>query len=79
LNGKSFRIQRILQSAIGLPSLPIYATRTYGHTHFFCYEEVQKWVDKWIASKDTVLYHRGIALLPERWEKVVENGRNYFD
>jgi len=21
----------------------------------------------------------GIALLPERWEKVVENGGNYFD
>ncbi|KYN11081.1 hypothetical protein ALC57_16782 [Trachymyrmex cornetzi] len=24
-------------------------------------------------------YRRGIALLPERWEKVVENGGNYFD
>jgi len=48
-------------------------------THFFNYEEVQKWVDEWITLKDTVFYHRGIVLLPERWEKVVENGGNYFD
>ncbi|EZA62167.1 hypothetical protein X777_06117 [Ooceraea biroi] len=24
-------------------------------------------------------HHCEIALLPERWEKVVENGGNYFD
>jgi len=35
-------------------------------------------VDEWIASKDIAFYRRGIALLPERWEKV-ENGGNYFD
>jgi len=28
---------------------------------------------------DTVFYRRGIALLLEKWEKVVENGENYFD
>jgi len=33
-------------------------------------------VDEWIALKDTAFY-RGIVLLPERWEKVVENGGNY--
>ncbi|KMQ92519.1 transposase [Lasius niger] len=48
-------------------------------THFSSYEEVQKWVDEWIASKDIAFYRHGIALLPERWEKVVENERNYFD
>lgn len=48
-------------------------------THFSNYKEVQKWVDGWIVSKDIAFYRRGIALLPERWEKVVENGGNYFD
>ena len=41
-------------------------------THFSSYNEVQKWVDKWFASKDTAFYRRGIALLPERWEKAVQ-------
>jgi len=39
-------------------------------THFSSYEEVQKWMNEWIASKDTAFYRREIALLPERWEKV---------
>jgi len=47
-------------------------------THFSSYEDVQKWVDEWIATQDTAFYHRGIALLPKRWEKVIENGGNYF-
>jgi len=47
-------------------------------TYFSNYEEVQKWMDEWIASKDIAFYRRGITLLPEKWEKVVENG-NYFD
>ncbi|KYN17090.1 hypothetical protein ALC57_10641, partial [Trachymyrmex cornetzi] len=29
--------------------------------------------------KRTAFYRRGIALVPERWEKVVENGGNYLD
>ena len=48
-------------------------------THFSSYNEVQKRVDEWFASKDTAFYRRGIVLLPERWEKVVENEGNYFD
>jgi len=35
-------------------------------THLSSYEEVQKWMNEWIASKDTAFYRRGIALLPER-------------
>jgi len=35
-------------------------------------------MDEWIASKDTAFNSRGIALLPERWEKVIENAGNYF-
>jgi len=47
-------------------------------TLFSSYEEVQKWVNEWIALKDTAFYCRGIALA-ERWEKIVENEGNYFD
>jgi len=49
-------------------------------THFSSYEEeIQKWMNEWISSKDIAFYHRGIVRLPERWEKIVENGGNYFD
>jgi len=51
---------------------------THLRTHLSSYEEVQKWVNEWIASKDTAFYRHGIALLLEKWEKV-ENGGNYFD
>jgi len=49
---------------VGLLSFPIDKTRIYGH--FSSYEEIQKWMDEWIASKDTAFYRRGIAMLPER-------------
>jgi len=35
-------------------------------THFRNAEEVRKWVDEWIASKDTSIFRHGIAMLPER-------------
>jgi len=44
-------------------------------TYFSSYEKVKKW----IASKGTAFYRRGIAFLPERLEKVAENRENYFD
>jgi len=44
-------------------------------THFSSYEEIQKWIDEWIASKDTAFYD-GVAVLSERWEKVIKNGAN---
>jgi len=61
---------------IKLPSLPTDATCT--DTYFSSYEEVQKWVNEWIASKYTAFYRRGICSVAGE-EKVVENGRNYFD
>ncbi|KAG5312970.1 MOS1T transposase, partial [Pseudoatta argentina] len=36
---------------------------------FHSYEEAQKWIDSWIASKDMSFFRRGIHVLPERWEK----------
>ncbi|KAG5324314.1 MOS1T transposase, partial [Pseudoatta argentina] len=45
---------------------------------FHSYEEAQKWIDSWIASKDMSFFRRGIHVLPERWEKVVESDGKYF-
>lgn len=46
---------------------------------FHSFEETEKWVDSWIASKDKSFFRRGIQLLPERWEKVVSNDGQYFE
>ncbi|KAG5318154.1 MOS1T transposase, partial [Pseudoatta argentina] len=45
---------------------------------FHSYEEAQKWIDSWIASKDMSFFLRGIHVLPERWSKVVESDGKYF-
>ncbi|KAG5320783.1 MOS1T transposase, partial [Pseudoatta argentina] len=45
---------------------------------FHSYEEAQKWIDSWIASKDVSFFRRGIHVLPERWEKVVSSDGQYF-
>ncbi|GBP75300.1 Mariner Mos1 transposase [Eumeta japonica] len=45
---------------------------------FTSYEDCQKWVDLWISSKDK-FFQRGIHLLPERWQKVVESCGKYFE
>ena len=40
---------------------------------FRSYEDIEKWLDSWIASKDEHFYRNGIRALPERWAKVVAN------
>ncbi|KAG5307577.1 MOS1T transposase, partial [Pseudoatta argentina] len=45
---------------------------------FHSYEEAQKWIDSWIASKDMSFFRRGIHVLLERWEKVVSSDGQYF-
>lgn len=47
--------------------------------HFTSYEEIQKWLDKWIVSKNEHFFSRGIHLLPEKWEKVITNNGKYFE
>ena len=47
--------------------------------HFRSHEEVTKWIDSWIASKDEQFFRRGIRTLPERWEKVVASDGQYFE
>lgn len=48
-------------------------------TRFRNAEEVRKWIDDWIAAKPTSFFQHGIAMLPKRWERVVENNGKYFD
>ncbi|KAG5324817.1 MOS1T transposase, partial [Pseudoatta argentina] len=45
---------------------------------FRSYEEAQKWIDSWIASKDMSFFRRGIHVLAERWSKVVGSDAKYF-
>ena len=43
---------------------------------FRSYEDIEKWIDSWIASKDEYFYRNSIRALRERWAKVVANDRN---
>lgn len=47
--------------------------------HFQNYEEVEKWVADWFASKKAKFYWDGIHQLPERWEKCVASDGQYFE
>ena len=46
---------------------------------FSSYEDIEKWLHSWIASKDEHFYRNGIRALPERWVKVVANDGQYFE
>lgn len=60
-----------------------YLFSSMGHalndSRFNSYEEVQKWLDDWIASKNENFFWRGIHKLPERWERCVASDGNYFE
>jgi len=47
--------------------------------HFKTYEEIKKWLDEWIASKDEHFFYCGIYLLPEKWEQVIASDGKYFE
>ncbi|KAG5313033.1 MOS1T transposase, partial [Pseudoatta argentina] len=59
---------------------PLFRSMAHGlaDRRFHSYEEAQKWIDSWIASKDMSFFRRGIHVLPERWEKVVSSDGQYF-
>ena len=42
-------------------------------------EDIEKWLDSWIASKDEHYYRNDIQALPERWAKVLANDGQYFE
>ena len=43
------------------------------------YEDIEKWLDSWIASKYEHFYRNGNRPLPERRVKVVANDGQYFE
>jgi len=50
-------------------------THSLSEQRFHSYEDIKKWIDSWIASKDVSFFRRGIHLLPEKWEKVMAIGQ----
>ena len=46
---------------------------------FRSFEDIEKWLDSWIDSKDEHFYRNGIRALPERWAKVVANNGQCFE
>ena len=75
-NGKSCPTRRIPQSVY-------YLFWSMGHDlsdqQFRSYEDIKKWLDSWIASKDEHFYRNGIRAVPKRWAKVVANDGKYFE
>ena len=49
------------------------------HQYFRSYEEVKKWIDSWIATKDASFFCDGIRQLTEWWKKVVASHGQYFE
>ena len=60
-----------------------YLLRSMAHgladQQFRSYEDIEKWLDSWIASKDEHFYRNDIRALPETWAKVVANDGQYFE
>ena len=60
-----------------------YLFRSMAHSladqQFRSYEDNEKWLDSWIASKGEHFYRNGIRALPERCAKVVAKDRKYFE
>ena len=46
---------------------------------FSSYEDIKKWLDAWIPSKEPDIFLRGIRLLLKWWEKVLAKYEAYFE
>ncbi|EFN76963.1 Histone-lysine N-methyltransferase SETMAR, partial [Harpegnathos saltator] len=42
------------------------------------YEEIEKWLNEWIASKEESFFRHGMQQLPGIWEKIIESDSKYF-
>ena len=72
-NGKSyptFRIPQILRRPMA---------HGLADQQFRSYENIEKCLDSWIATKDEHFYRNGIRALPERWAKVEASDGQYFE
>ena len=69
--------------SLDIASSDYYMFRSMAHglaeQQFRSYEDIEKWLDSWIASKDEDFYRNGIRAVPERYAKVVPNDGQYFE
>ncbi|KAG5325571.1 DCAF8 factor, partial [Pseudoatta argentina] len=72
LHIKNFGLDIFLTHPLYSPDIAPSDFHLFPDRRFHSYEEAQKWIDSWIASKDMSFFRRGIHVLPERWSKVVE-------
>ena len=60
-----------------------YLSRSMAHgladQQFRSYDDIEKWLDSWIALNDEHFYRNGIRALSERWAKVIAHDGQYFD
>ena len=49
------------------------------YVRFKIFEEVQKWVNDFLASQDESFFAEDFRELPKRWLKVIESDGDYFD
>ena len=45
---------------------------------FQSFEDIKKWVDSWIASKDEEFFRNGIRKSPKKWQNVIASDGQYF-
>ena len=45
---------------------------------FQSFEDIKKWIDSWIASKDEEFFRNGIHKLPEKWRNIIASDGQYF-
>ncbi|EFN88609.1 Histone-lysine N-methyltransferase SETMAR, partial [Harpegnathos saltator] len=58
----------------------LFRSMTHGLSdqHFNNYEEIEKWLNEWVASKDESFFRHGMQQLPDRWEKIIASDGKYF-
>jgi len=80
LNEKSFPTQRTLQTLryLIITYFDWYSTPSSKHTYKIK-TDIKKWIDYFIVSKDETFFCRGIRMLSERWQKMINANDKYFD
>ena len=51
---------------------------TFGVFHFRNTEDIKKCIHKFLTSKPQDFFRSGIHQLPDRWQKVIESRKQYF-
>jgi len=82
---ETFNWEILSHAAYSLDLAPsdYYLFASMGHAlaeqRFTSYENVQKWLDDWFASKEQQFFWRGIHKLSDKWEKCIASDGQYFE